>query len=49
MTRAFRTVIAFAWWVRFRSPIGRFPLTTFVLLKPVAPVARRAQILLMNE
>ena len=49
LTRACRTLIAFAWWVRFRSPIGQFPLTMFMLLKLVALVARRAQILSMNE
>ena len=49
LTRAFRTTIAFVWWVRFKSVIGQFPLTTLVLLKSVDPVARRAHILLMNE
>ena len=49
LTRAFRTLIAFAWWVRFRSVIGRFPLTTLVLLKSVDLVARRAHILSINE
>ena len=48
-TRAFRTMIAFPWWVRFRSVIGWFPLTTLVLLKVVDPVARRVHILSMNE
>ena len=48
-TRACRTLIVFAWWVRFRSPICRFPLTMLMLLKSVALVARRAHILLMNR
>jgi len=49
LTRAFSTLIAFVWWVRFRSAIRRFPITTLVMLKLFAPVARRAHILLMNE
>ena len=49
LMRAFRTMIAFAWWVRFKSVIGWFPLTTLVLQKLVAPVARRAHILSINE
>ena len=48
-TRAFRTVFAFVWWVRVRSPIGQFPLTTLMFLKLVAPVDRRANILSINE
>ena len=47
--RAHRTWIAFLWWVKFKSPISRFPLTMFMLLKLVAPVARRVQILSMSK
>ena len=48
-TRARRTPIAFLWCVKFKSPIGRFPLTTLMLLNSVALEARRAQILSMNK
>ena len=41
LTRARRNWIAFLWCVRFKSPIGWPPLTTFMLLNSVAPVASR--------
>ena len=48
-TGARRTPAAFLWCDKFKSPLGRFPLTTMMLLNSVAPVARRAQILPMNK
>ena len=46
---AFKTLITFTWCVRFRLAMSRFPVTTLVLLNYVAPVARSAHILSMNE